>query len=184
MSQDIDQCKTKMRAAIEHLKNELKTIRTGRANPAMLEGVVVEVYGAPARLKEVASITAPDSKQLAVSPYDPKNLNSIAKAIGSANLGFNPAVDGHIVRVRIPMMDANQRQGYVKICHQEKEKANVTIRNERRNANDLLKRQKSSGDIPEDQFKKFEKQVQEMTDSFCKEADDLAKAKEDEVMHI
>lgn len=184
MSQAIEQSKVKMRAAIEHLKSELKTIRTGRANPAMLEGVVVEVYGAPSRLKEVATITSPDPKQLVVSPFDPKNLNSISKAIEKANLGFNPAVDGHVVRVRIPMMDANQRQGYVKICHQEKEKAKVTIRNERRAANDLLKKQKTAGDIPEDQFKKFEKQVQEMTDSFCKEADDLAKVKEDEVMHI
>lgn len=184
MSQVIEQSKVKMRAAIEHLKGELKTIRTGRANPAMLEGVIVEVYGAPARLKEIASITAPDPKQLAIMAYDPKNLNSIAKGIEKANLGFNPAVDGNVVRVRVPMMDANQRQGFVKICHQEKEKAKVTIRNERRAANDQLKKQKTAGEIPEDQFKKFEKMVQDMTDSFCKEADDLAKAKEDEVMHI
>lgn len=180
----IEENKSKMRAAIDHLKEELKKIRTGRANPAMVEGVMVEVYGSPMRLKEVATITSPESRQLLITPFDGKNAAVIAKAIERANLGFMPVAEGNTVRIRIPQMDASQRQGYVKTCHQEKEKAKISIRNIRRDGNELIKKLKASGEIPEDQFKKLEKTIQDLTDTFCKEADDLTKAKEDEVMHI
>lgn len=184
MSQEIDQVKSKMRQAIEHLKDELKKIRTGRANPAMIEGVMVDVYGSPAPLKSVATISSPESRQLLVTPFDPKAVANVAKSIEKANLGFLPAIEGHTIRIRIPQMDASQRQGYIKICQQEKEKAKVSIRNIRRDANELMKKKKAAGEIPEDMFKKLETLIQKETDAFCKEADDHSKAKEDEVMHI
>jgi ribosome recycling factor len=184
MSQVADQTKAKMRQAVDHLKEELKKIRTGRANPAMVESVMVEVYGSPMRLKEVATITSPEARQLLITPFDGKNAAVISKAIEKANLGLQPVAEGNTVRIKIAQMDASQRQGYVKTCHQEKEKAKISVRNIRRDANELIKALKASGEIPEDQFKKLEKSIQELTDTFCKEADDITKAKEDEVMHI
>lgn len=184
MSQVADQTKAKMRQAVDHLKEELKKIRTGRANPAMVEGVMVEVYGSPMRLKEVATITSPEARQLLITPFDGKNAAVISKAIEKANLGLQPVAEGNTVRIKIAQMDTSQRQGYVKTCHQEKEKAKISVRNIRRDANELIKTLKASGEIPEDQFKKLEKSIQELTDAFCKEADDITKAKEDEVMHI
>ncbi|MGZ3632868.1 MAG: ribosome-recycling factor, partial [Parachlamydiaceae bacterium] len=105
----IDQTKTKMTAALEHLRNELKTVRTGRANPAMLDGIMVEVYGSPMRLKEVASITAPEARMLLITPFDSKNAALIGKAIERANLGVMPIVDGNVVRIKIAQMDESMR---------------------------------------------------------------------------
>src|SRR6185295_1390902 len=113
----IQQTKLKMLAAIEHLKTELKTIRTGRANPSMVEGVLVEVYGSNMRIKELASVTSPDPKQLLIVPFDPKNAPLIAKAIEKANIGIMPILDGHTVRLKIPLMDEKMRKEMVKICY-------------------------------------------------------------------
>lgn len=180
----IEQTKQKMRAAIEHLKTELKAIRTGRANPGMVDSLLVEVYGSNMRVKEIASITSPEPKQLLISPFDPKNAPFISKAIEKANIGVMPILDGHTVRLKIPAMDERMRQEMVKLCHKKREEAKVSIRNIRRDANDLLKKAKASSEIQEDQLKKGEKQIQELTDSFCREADEVSRQKEDEVIHI
>lgn len=180
----IEQTKSKMRAAVEHLKTELKSIRTGRANPAMVDSIQVEIYGSNMRIKEVASISTPESKQLLIVPFDPKTAGFISKAIEKANIGIMPILDGNSVRLKIPPMDENLRKQMVKVCHTKREEAKVSIRNVRRDSNDLLKKQKQEGHIPEDQLKKQEKTIQELTDTFCKESDDLAKQKEDEVVHL
>lgn len=177
----LDRAKNKMRAAIEHLKTELQSIRTGRAHSGMVDGIQLEVYGTNVRIKEVASVTSPDPKQLLISPFDPKNAPLISKAIEKANIGMNPILDGHTVRLKIPMMDTAMRQKMIKICHEKKEEAKISIRNTRRDCNEELKKSK---DLPEDLVKKSEKAIQEATDQFCKEADTVAKQKEDEVMHI
>lgn len=179
-----DQTKSKMVAAIEHLKTELKGIRTSRANPAMLDGVSVEVYGATMRLKDMASITAPEARMLLITPFDQQNAAVIGKAIERANLGINPIVDGHSVRIKIPPMDDSMRKEMVKQCHKRREEAKVSIRNCRRDGNEMLKKQKNEGLIPEDSQKKQEKLIQELTDKFCKEADDLAEKKESEISTI
>lgn len=180
----IDQIKAKMKTAIEHLKTKLKGIRTGRANPVMLDGVMVEVYGSLVRLKELASVSVPEARQLLISPFDPKNAPHIAKSIEKANMGLNPIVDGNSVRIKVPPMDEAMRKEMVKLCHKEREDAKVSIRNIRRDANDHAKREKAQGNIPEDLLKKLEKQIQDATDLFCKEADAATKLKEDEVMHV
>lgn len=180
----LDQTKSKMVAAIEHLKNELKNIRTGRANPGMVEHVTVEVYGSGMRLKDIASISAPEARQLLITPFDSKNVAAVGKALEKANLGIMPIVEGNIVRIKIPPMTEEIRKKMAKICHEEREKAKVSIRNIRRDANELVRKQKSSGDIPEDAMKKLEKDIQETTDKFCKEADELAEKKEKEVSTI
>lgn len=180
----IELAKSKMRAAIEHLKNELKSIRTGRAHSGMVDGILLEVYGSNVRIKEIASVTSPDPKQLLISPFDPKNAPLISKAIEKANIGMNPMLDGHTVRLKIPMMDEAMRKEMIKVCHKKREESKISIRNIRRDCNEALKKLKGSGDIPEDLLKKYEKSIQETTDTFCKEADTVSKQKEDEVMHI
>lgn len=180
----LDQTKTKMAAAIEHFKNDLKNIRTGRANPGMVEHVMVEVYGSAMRLKDIASITTPEARQLMITPFDPQNAPLIGKTIEKANIGLMPIVDGHVIRIKIPPMTEELRKKMAKICHDEREKAKVSIRNIRRDANETVRKQKAEGEIAEDMMKKLEKNIQELTDKFCKEADELSEKKEKEISII
>lgn len=180
----LDQTKSKMTAAIEHLKNELKTIRTGRANAGILDSVSVDIYGSTMRIKELGSITTPEARQILVSPFDPQTVGAIAKSIEKANIGLMPIVDGNVVRIKIPPMDENLRKEMVKLCHKKREEAKVGIRNVRREANELSRKQKSSGELTEDLMKKLEKSIQELTDKFCKEADEISEKKEKEITTI
>lgn len=184
MNQVLDHTKTKMNAAIEHLKNELKSIRTGKANIGLLDGVSVEIYGSALRIKEVASITTPEPRMILITPFDAHNASAIGKAIEKANLGIMPIVDGNLVRLKIPPMDENTRREMVKLCHKKREEAKVSIRNVRRDSNEAARKQKADGDIAEDIMKKLEKNIQELTDKYCKEADDLSEKKEREVLTI
>lgn len=180
----LDQTKSKMTAVIDHLKEELKSIRTGRANPGMIDGVSVDAYGSSMRIKEIASITVPEARQLLITPFDTNLKGAIGKAIEKANLGFMPIVDGNVVRIKIPPMDENQRKEMGKICHKRKEEAKISIRNVRRDCNEEARQQKTKSIITEDEMKRLEKQIQELTDKFCKEADDLADKKEKEINTI
>lgn len=180
MSDIIKQTKSKMEEALNHLKDELRNIRTGRANPGMLDSVLVEVYGTPMRIRDVATVTAPESRQLLITPFDPHNVHAISKAIERANLNVAPMVDGHVVRIKIPPMDDTVRKEMAKLCGRRKEDAKISIRNIRRDANELAKK----GNFPEDQVKKMEKEIQDLTDKYCKSADDAAHEKEKEVLTI
>lgn len=182
MTNPVEATKTKMVQAVEHFKVELKSIRTGRANPAVLDGVTVDLFGSPMKLKALANITTPESRQLLVTPFDPQNKQAIAKAIERANLNLQPVVDGNAIRIKIPPMDTNQRQEMVKLCKKKAEEAKVSIRNVRREGNELAKKQKA--DIGEDMLKKFEKQIQDLTDKSCKEIDDLASHKEKDILEV
>ncbi len=174
------QTSEKMALAIEHLKNELKGIRTGRANTAMLDNVFVEVYGSLVRVKDIASITAPEARQLLITPFDRQNNAAIGKAIDKADLGLMPIVEGNCIRINIAPMDESTRKNMVKRSHKLCEEAKVSIRNIRREINDTVKKQK----LPEDITKKTEKEVQDLTDKFCKEADDVTSKKEKEITTI
>lgn len=180
----MDDTQKKMQAAVEHLKEELRGLRTGRANPGMVDKVTLEVYGAQMRLLDVASVSVPEARQLLITPYDAKNVHAIAKGIEVANLGFQPMVDGHVVRIKIPEMDASVRNEMVKTARRKCEEAKVSIRNARRDGNETLKKQKSSGEIPEDVMKKGEKTIQDYTDKFCKLADEATSQKEKEISTI
>ncbi len=183
MTNILEQTKAKMNAAIEHFKNDLKNIRTGRANPGMVEHVMVDVYGSSMRLKDVASITVPEARQLLITPFDPQNASMIGKSIEKANIGFIPIVDGVTVRIKIPPMTEEIRKKMAKICHEEREKAKVSIRNIRREANEAARKQKDEGGS-EDMMKKLEKNIQELTDKYCLETDQLAEKKEKEISTI
>ena len=180
----LDDTNKGMQAAIEHLKAELKGIRTGRANSGMVEGVTLEVYGTQMRLTDVASISTPEARQLLISPFDANNVHAIAKGIEAANLNLQPMVDGSVVRIKVPEMDTSVRQDMVKVAKRKCEEAKISIRNVRRDHNELVKKQKSAGEIPEDQMKSFEKKIQESTDKYCKIADDLTSEKEKEITTV
>ena len=179
-----DQTKTKMQSAIEHFKAELKNLRTGRANPAILDGVIVEVYGANVKLKEVASVSAPEPRQLLITPFDRSTASAISKGIEKANLNLLPILEGGVVRINIPPMDESTRKEMVKIGKRKAEETKVAIREIRRKNNELVRKAKADGDIAEDVMKKQEKMIQDFTDQFCKEVDELMTVKEKEIMTV
>lgn len=180
----IEQTKAKMAAAIEHLKNELKNIRTGRANPGMLDSVMVDVYGTQVRIRDIASITTPEARMLLVTPFDHSNNAAIGKAIERANIGLLPIVDGNVVRIKIPQMDDSMRKEMMKLCSRCGEAEKIVIRNLRRDANETARKQKADGTITEDLLRKWEKTIQDLTDKSCREVDDLCEKKEKEISTI
>lgn len=184
MSNIETQVKTAMQAALDHLKQELKALRTGRANSAMLDKVTVEVYGSHMRLKELSSISVPEARQIVVTPFDFNNASAIKKGIEAANLGVNPMIDGKVIRINIPPMDENVRKQIAKQCKELGEKSKIVMREVRRKFNDLIRKQKADGLIPEDVMKKLEKTIQDLTDRFCKDIDAATAEKEKEVMTI
>lgn len=176
--------KTRMQAQIDHLKEELKGLRAGRASPALLEPVTVEVYGSQMRLKEVGTITAPEPRQLLISPFDVSNLQHIARAIDKANLGVRAVVEGKTVRVMFPELTAERRKDLISQAHEKKEKCKIAIRNVRRDQNEIAKKKKATSELTEDDLKRLEKQIQELTDKSCKDVDDLVQIKEKEISTI
>ncbi len=175
----------KMQAVVDHFHQELRTLRSNRANPAIIEGVVVEVYGTSMRLKEVAAINSPEPRQLLVSPFDPSTLHAIVKGLEKSNLNLPLLVEeGKMIRIKIPPMDANIRTTIVKQGKKKAEDAKIAIREIRRKSKEMASRDKTSGILAEDSVKKLEKVIQELTDLYCKEIDDLFALKEKEIMTI
>ncbi len=179
-----DQTKAKMVATVDHFKQELKNLRSNRANPGMLEGVTVEVYGSHMRIKELANITTPESRQLLVSPFDPQTTAAIAKGIERANLNLQPVVEGQAIRINVPPMDESMRKEIVKQAKKKAEDGKIVIREIRRKGNEQVKKQKADGEITEDIMKKSEKIIQELTDQYCKEIDTLFTSKEKEILTV
>lgn len=179
-----DESKSKMAAAIEHFKTELKGLRSGRAHPGLLDTVVVEVYGSPMNLKNLAHVTAPEARQLLVSPFDPQTAAAIAKGIERANLGLMPVVEGSAIRVAVPPMDEERRKKTVQQGKKMAEEAKVSVREVRRKYNELVRKQKADGEITEDVMKKQETLIQTHTDQMIKEIDALFAAKEKEILTV
>ena len=179
----IDHTKTTMLGALEHLKQELRSIRAGRASSSIVEGVTVEAYGAQMKLKELATITTPESRQLLITPFDINNAGHISKAIDKANLGVRVSLEGKLVRVFFPELDEARRKDLVGQVHKKREDIKIAIRNIRRDANEKLKEMKTAG-LPEDDMKRIEKHIQDMTNIYCKDADTIATQKEKEVLSV
>ena len=178
------QVKAAMQAVLDHLKQELRALRTGRANSAMLDKVHVEAYGSHVPLKSVASIAVPEARQIVVTPFDHSTINAIAKGIEAANLGLRSMVDGKVVRVHIPHMDESARKQLAKQCKEHGEKSKIAMREVRRKYNELVRKKKADGDLSEDLMKKEEKSIQELTDRFCKDIDTTCSEKEKEIMTV
>ncbi|WP_319230963.1 ribosome recycling factor [Draconibacterium orientale] len=179
----LDHCKEKMAAAVDHLEKELVHIRAGKANPAMLDGVHVEYYGSQTPLNQVANVSTPDARTIAVQPWEKNLIPQIEKAILNANLGLNPDNNGEIIRINIPVLTEERRRGLVKQAHQEGENAKVSVRGARKDSNDSLKKLQKDG-LSEDIEKDAEAEVQKMTDEFGKKIDALVQAKEEDIMTI
>lgn len=179
-----DETKKKMEAAIEHFKAELKKLRSGRANPAMLDGVMVEVYGTQMRLKELANISSPEPRQILINPFDPQTAPAIRKGIEIANLNLQPILEANQIRINVPPMDENMRKEIAKQGKKKAEESKVVIREIRRKGNETARKQKTDGELTEDEMKKHEKSIQDLTDKFCKEIDDLFAKKEKEIMTV
>ena len=171
----------RMDKTLESLKKELQSVKTGRANPSVLNKVEVVYYGSPMPLNQVATISAPEAQILMIKPYDKNLLRDIEKAILVADLNLTPQNDGTVIRLNIPALSQERRKEYCKLCGKLSEAAKVSIRNIRRNANETLKRDKT---MPEDQRRRVEQDVQKATDEFIKKIDQLASAKEKEIMTI
>src|ERR1017187_5514829 len=155
----------KMKKAVDHTLHEFSAIHTGKATPSMVEGVMVDAYGTQMRLRDCAAITTPDARLIQIQPWDAGLTKAIEKAIQMANLGFNPLVDGKIVRIPLPDMSRERRQEFVKTAHRLAEEGRVHIRNVRRDALEAVKKAK----LPEDETKRLEKDIQTATDRSIKE---------------
>jgi len=174
----------KMKNTVAYLKEDFATIRAGRANPKLLDKIFVEYYGARTPLSQLSNISVPEPRMLVIQPYDASSIKDIEKAIMVSDLGINPANDGKIIRLMIPQLTEERRKELVKLVKKETESAKVTIRNERRDAMDKVKKMEKASEITEDDRKSAEKQVQELTDKYITELENMLKSKEKEVMEV
>ena len=180
----IGELRGQMSATIESFKRDLAKIRTGRANPSLLDSVRVDYYGAETPLNKLATVSVPDAQLLVVQPFDLGAIAQIDKAIRSADLGLSPVNDGKILRVPIPPLTAERRKEFVKLVGKEAEKHKVSCRTHRRDANDLLKELHGEKEITDDDMHKAQEIVQKLTDDTTKKLDEIAKHKEDELMSV
>jgi ribosome recycling factor len=178
----VNDAKARMAKTVEATRHEFQTVRTGRATPALLERVVVEYYGTPTPLNQLAGIQAPDPRQLVVSPYDASALKEIEKAILESDLGLNPANDGKIIRLPIPQLTEERRKELVKVVRQIAEDGRIAIRNVRRDViaalNDL------SSEVGADDLRRAEERVQRLTDDHIGEIDEALKQREADIMEV
>jgi len=170
----------KMQSSLLHLENELLNIRAGKANPNMLKSVMVDYYGNPTAIGQLANINTPDSKSLIVQPWDKSILQEIEKGIINANLGFNPMNNGDTIIVSIPPLTEERRKELVKIVRNESENSKISIRNIRKDSNHEIKKT----DISDDEKKNYEIDIQELTDNFITKIDSVLKVKEKEIMTV
>ncbi|MBI2597164.1 ribosome recycling factor [Candidatus Daviesbacteria bacterium] len=174
----------KIDVALHHFKVEIVGIRAGRANPALIENISIEVYGSRMKLMEVGNISAPQPTLLTVQVWDASILQSVLKGIMEANLGLNPSNDGTLVRLPIPPLTAERREEFIKILHHKIEEARVAIRQIRQDFRNEWKKQSEDGQIGEDEFQRREKLLQDLIDRKILEVEDLGKAKKEELIEI
>lgn len=180
----IENGKIRMQQTVEVTKKEFSHVRTGRANPAILDQVMIEYYGVPTPLTQIAGVSAPEAQLIVIKPYDKTMLNQIEKAIHAANLGFNPSSDGTVIRIAIPPLTENTRKDLVKNVKKMAEESKIAIRNIRRDVIDHLKKLEKDSLISEDELKRHNENVQKMTDKFIENIDELANDKEKMIMTI
>ncbi|WP_453996890.1 ribosome recycling factor [Bacillus nitroreducens] len=180
----INQVKDKMAKAVQALSRELATVRAGRANPAILDKVTVDYYGAPTPLNQLASINVPEARMLVIQPYDKSVLGDMEKAIQKADLGLNPTNDGSIIRISIPPLTEERRRELVKVVKKYAEESKVAVRNVRRDGNDELKKLEKNGEITEDELRSLTEDIQKLTDESINKIDSVTKEKEKEIMEV
>jgi ribosome recycling factor len=174
----------RMKQAIEHLRQDLAGYRTGRANPALVERLMVDYYGTPTQLQQLASITVPEPRQLLIQPWDPSAVPAIEKAIQKSDLGVNPVSDGRTLRINLPPLTEERRRDLIKQVHKRVEEGRIAIRNIRRDLLEHLRRLQKEKHISEDELKRHEQHVEKLTHKYIEEADRLQAAKEAELMEV
>ncbi|MFZ5562941.1 MAG: ribosome recycling factor [Thermodesulfobacteriota bacterium] len=179
-----EEIEEKMGKTLETFKNELKKVRTGRASLALLDGIMVEYYGTPTPLNQLASLSVPESRLLVIQPWDASSIKDVEKAILQANIGLTPSSDGKIIRLSVPPLTEDRRREIVKRVNQMAEEYKVAVRNVRRDANETLKQMKKDGDISEDESFAGKDKVQQVTDTYIERIDEVFKTKEKEILEI
>ena len=174
----------RMGKAIEALHRDLATVRTGRANPALVDSLKVDYYGTPTPLQQLASVSVPEARLLVIQPYDKGSISDIEKAIQKSDLGLNPSNDGSVIRLAIPPLTEDRRKELVKTVHKKVEDGRVAIRNVRRDAHEMLRDLKHDKDISEDQEHNAQEELQKITDRFISDADGIGREKERELLEI
>ena len=177
-------CEDGMKKAIDAFKRDLAKVRTGRASTSMLDGIRVDYYGTPTPVNQVATVTVVDARLISVKPWEKNMIAVIDKAIRASDLGINPVADSDLVRLPIPPLTQERRRDLVKSVKKMMEESKVAVRGSRRDAMDLLKEAEKEKEITEDERKNGEKKVQELTDKYIAMVDDIAKAKEKEIMEL
>ena len=184
MSDKIKKFEEKMEKTLINLDSEFGTIRAGRANPHVLDRIMVEYYGCPTPLQQVANISVPDPRMIQIQPWEKNMIKAIEKAINTSDLGINPTNDGKVVRLLFPELTGERRKELVKEVKKKGEAAKVAIRNIRRDANDMLKKLGKTPEVSEDEIKELEDKVQKMTDKFIKKVDEATDVISKEIMKV
>ncbi|TVR54515.1 MAG: ribosome recycling factor [Gemmatimonadales bacterium] len=180
----INRVKERMEEALDAVRREFGTVRTGKATPALLDTVRVEAYGSKMPLNQVATISTPEASLLVVQPFDRSLMGEVEKAILQADLGLNPGNDGQVIRVPIPALNEERRKEYVKLLSKMAEEARVSIRHARREGNDEVKERKKEGELSEDEARRTEEEIQKLTDQYIGKIEELLEAKEKEIMTV
>lgn len=184
MNELLKNTEEKMGKTMDSLDREYKSVRVGRATPAVLDKITVDYYGAPTPIQQMAAISVPEPRMLQIQPWDASTLKDIEKAIQTSDIGINPQNDGRVIRLVFPQLTEERRKEVVKDVRKMAEDSKVAVRNLRRDALEKLKAMKKNSEITEDDQANGEKKIQNLTDKFCKEADELAALKEKEILEI
>ncbi|HID06625.1 MAG TPA: ribosome recycling factor, partial [Armatimonadetes bacterium] len=174
----------RMQKAVRATADNLATLRTGRATPALVDGIRVEYYGTPYELKQLATISAPEPRLLVIDPWDKKMIDTIQRAIMQSDLGLNPSTDGNVIRIPIPPLTEERRQEMVKLANKRAEEGKVAVRNVRRDAVDELRRLEKDEHLSEDEIKRARNELDKVTSKYVDEIEELRKAKEREIMEV
>jgi len=180
----LDDCEKRMGKVVELLRKDLASLRAGRANPALLDKIMVDYYGTPTPINQTSNISCPEPRLILIQPWDKSTIPTIEKAILKSDLGLVPANDGIVLRINIPQLTEERRRDLVKMCNKKDEEAKVAIRNIRRDVNDMIKELQKSKDISEDDAKRGLESAQKMTDKYIQLLDDVLAQKEKEIMEV
>jgi len=180
----LDDSKAAMQQSIDIMQKAFASVRTGKASPALVEGIMVEYYGGQNRLKDIAAITVPEPRLLVIQPWDQNAVKSIEKAILASDLGISPVSDGRVIRLPIPELSEERRTEMTKLVRRRAEEARVEIRNTRRDSNDFIKKAQKGSEITEDEMKSLTDQVQKLTDKMIEQVNNIVEAKEAELMMV
>ncbi len=173
---------SRMKKAIDVIKKDMASVRTGRAHPALLEDIKVDYYGTPVPINQLATISVPEARLIVIQPWDKSTLKEIEKAILRSPLGLVPQNDGNVIRVSVPPLTEERRKELIRLVRKKAEEGRITIRNIRRDIMDELKEKKDNGEIPEDDYFKLSKEIQDITDKYIEQVEEILRLKEEEIM--